>query len=45
MEHLEITKVNQDGEELFKVRDTRTELTVFCDETSLAITLNMMGVS
>lgn len=45
MEYLEITKVKRDGEDLFKIRDTRTELTVFCDENSLAITLNMMGVN
>ena len=45
MEHLEITKYTENGEELIRIRDTRTNLTVNCDEASLEITLNMMGVN
>ena len=44
MEHLEITTYVENGEELIRIRDIRTNLTVSCDETSLEITLNMMGV-
>ena len=45
MEHLEITKYTENGEELIRIRDIRTNLTVSCDEDSLEITLNMMGVN
>ena len=45
MEHLEITNITRDGEELIKIRDIRTDFTVFCDKNSLAITLNMMGAN
>ena len=45
MEHLEITKYTENGEELISIRDIRTNLTVSCDEASLEITLNMMGVN
>ena len=45
MEHLEITKYTENGEELIRIRDIRTNLTVSCDEASLEITLNMMGVN
>lgn len=44
MEHLEITTYVENGEELIRIRDIRTNLTVSCDENSLEITLNMMGV-
>ena len=45
MEHLEITKYTENGEELIRIRDIRMNLTVNCDEASLEITLNMMGVN
>ena len=45
MEHLEITKYTENGEELIRIRDIKTNLTVSCDEASLEITLNMMGVN
>ena len=45
MEHLEIIRYTENGEELIRIRDTITNLTVSCDEASLDITLNMMGVN
>lgn len=44
MEHLEITTYVENEEELIRIRDTRTNLTVSCNEESFVITLNMMGV-
>lgn len=44
MEYLEITTYVENGEELIRIHDIRTNLTVSCDEASLEITLNMMGV-
>lgn len=44
MEHLEITTYTENGEELIRIRDKRTNLTVSCNEESFIATLNMMGV-
>lgn len=44
MENFEITTYMENNEKMFKVRNIITNLTVHCDEESLAATLNMMGV-
>lgn len=44
MENFEITTYMENDEKMFQIRNIKTNLTVSCDEDSLAATLNMMGV-